>query len=81
MLAYANAGVDTNGSQFFITLAPEPGLDPTASASYTIFGKVTTGMDVIQKMGALPTTPNAQGERSVPTQPVYIDSITIDEKA
>jgi cyclophilin family peptidyl-prolyl cis-trans isomerase len=80
MLAYANAGVDTNGSQFFITLAPEPALDPTASASYTIFGKVTKGMDVVQKMGALPTTDNGQGELSVPTQPVYIDSVTIDEK-
>jgi cyclophilin family peptidyl-prolyl cis-trans isomerase len=80
MLAYANSGIDTNGSQFFITLAPEPGLDPTPTASYTIFGKVTKGMDVAQKMGALPTTDNGQGELSVPTQPVYIDSVTIDEK-
>ena len=80
ILAYANSGVDTNGSQFFITLAATPALDPTADASYTIFGKVTKGMDVIQKMGALPTTADAQGEQSVPTQPVYIDSITIDEK-
>jgi len=80
MLAYANSGVDTNGSQFFITLAPATGLDPTPSASYTIFGKVTKGMDVAQKMGALPTTDNGQGELSVPTQPVYIDSVTIDEK-
>ena len=80
MLAYANSGVDTNGSQFFITLAPATGLDPTPSASYTIFGKVTKGMDVAQKMGALPTSDNGQGELSVPTQPVYIDSVTIDEK-
>lgn len=80
MLAYANSGVDTNGSQFFITLAPEPALDPTASASFTIFGKVTKGMDVLQKMGAQPTADNGQGELSVPTQPVYIDSVTIDEK-
>jgi cyclophilin family peptidyl-prolyl cis-trans isomerase len=80
MLAYANSGVDTNGSQFFITLSPQTALDPTPSASYTIFGKVTKGMDVLQKMGALPTTADAQGALSVPTQPVYIDSITIDEK-
>ena len=75
ILAYANSGPDTNGSQFFITLAPAPNLDPTADASYTIFGRVTKGMDVVQHIGALPT------EGSAPTQPVYIDSITIDERA
>jgi cyclophilin family peptidyl-prolyl cis-trans isomerase len=81
MLAYANSGVDTNGSQFFITLAPQPGLDPTADASYTIFGKVTKGMDVVQKMGAVPVSdPTGSGQASTPTQPVYIDSVTIDEK-
>jgi len=80
MLAYANSGVDTNGSQFFITLAPLPALDPTADASYTIFGKVTKGMDVVQKMGAVPVSdPTGSGQASTPTQPVYIDSVTIDE--
>ena len=76
VLAYANSGPDTNGSQFFITLGPKPELDPTPDTSYTIFGKVTGGMDVVQTMGALPTT----GDAGTPTQPVYIDSITIDEK-
>jgi cyclophilin family peptidyl-prolyl cis-trans isomerase len=75
ILAYANSGNDTNGSQFFITLGPQPDLDPTPSASYTIFGKVTKGMDVVQHIGALPT------EAGAPTQPVYIDSITVDERA
>jgi peptidyl-prolyl cis-trans isomerase B (cyclophilin B) len=75
ILAYANSGNDTNGSQFFITLGPQPDLDPTPSASYTIFGKVTKGMDVVQHIGALPT------EADAPTQPVYIDSITVDERA
>jgi cyclophilin family peptidyl-prolyl cis-trans isomerase len=75
ILAYANSGNDTNGSQFFITLAPQPDLDATPSASYTIFGKVTKGMDVVHHIGALPTN------GSSPTQPVYIDSITIDERS
>ncbi|MEO8292573.1 MAG: peptidylprolyl isomerase [Actinomycetota bacterium] len=78
ILAYANSGPDTNGSQFFITLGPAPNLDPTKTASYTIFGKVTKGMDIVQRIGALPTTaPAGSTEASVPTQPVYIDSITI----
>jgi peptidyl-prolyl cis-trans isomerase B (cyclophilin B) len=81
ILAYANSGPDTNGSQFFITLAPAPNLDPTADASFTIFGRVTKGMDVVQHIGALPTTaPAGSPEASVPTRPVYIDSITIDER-
>jgi cyclophilin family peptidyl-prolyl cis-trans isomerase len=82
ILAYANSGNDTNGSQFFITLAPRPDLDATPSASYTIFGKVTKGMDVVQHIGTLPTTaPAGSTEASTPTQPVYIDSITIDERS
>ena len=81
ILAYANSGPDTNGSQFFITLGPTPALDPTPDTSYTIFGKVTKGMDVVQRMGALPTTdPDGDGEASAPTQPVYIESITVDER-
>jgi cyclophilin family peptidyl-prolyl cis-trans isomerase len=79
LLAYANSGADTNGSQFFITLAPTPQLDPSASQSFTIFGKVIKGLDVVQKIGAIPGTPNPgiQGENSVPTQTVYIESVTI----
>lgn len=47
ILAMANRGPDTNGSQFYITLAPTPHLD----GGYTIFGKITSGMDTIQNIG------------------------------
>jgi cyclophilin family peptidyl-prolyl cis-trans isomerase len=46
IVAMANAGPDTNGSQFFIMLADKSTLPP----SYTIFGQVTTGMDVVDKI-------------------------------
>ncbi len=53
LLAMANAGPDTNGSQFFITYGPAPQLDakdPTKEANYTIFGEVISGMDVARKL-------------------------------
>jgi peptidylprolyl isomerase len=77
IVAYAHASTGGNGSQFFVTLAPAPNLDPPQK--YTIFGKVSSGQKVVDRIGALPTTPNAQGEQSTPVQPVYIDSVTIHE--
>lgn len=79
ILAYANSGPDTNGSQFFITLAPTPQLDPTPQQSFTIFGRVVKGLDVVQKIGKIPGTPNPgiPGENSVPTKAVYIEKVTI----
>ena len=70
-LAMANAGSDTNGSQFFITLTDLRG---SLEKKYTIFGQVTSGFDVVQKIGDVPQ------RYSSPVKDVLIDSITIAEK-
>jgi cyclophilin family peptidyl-prolyl cis-trans isomerase len=77
-LAMANTGQPNTGSaQFFITL-----VDATSSLSktYTIFGVVTTGFDVVTKIGGLPVKANIVGELSSPTVDVHIDTVTITEQ-
>lgn len=78
-LAMANSGPNTNGSQFFICLSD---LRTQLAKNYTIFGIVTSGMDVVQTIAATPVkaNPNMGGEVSSPTQDVHMISVTITEK-
>ncbi len=74
-LAMANAGPNTNGSQFFICLT---NLTGTLQKNYTIFGQVTSGMDVVLKIGDVPVKVGNEPTPSVPTVDVHIITVTID---
>lgn len=74
-IAMANAGPNTNGSQFFIMHADYP-LPP----NYVIFGKTTKGIEVVDKIAAAQTTMGGDGAMSKPVNPVKITSIEIIEK-
>jgi len=69
ILAMANAGPNTNGSQFFVMHA-DYGLPP----NYTIFGRLTGGENVLDAIATAPT-----GAQDRPTQPVTINKVTISE--
>jgi cyclophilin family peptidyl-prolyl cis-trans isomerase len=67
VVAMANAGPNTNGSQFFIMLQDTP-----LPHAYTIFGKVVSGQDVVDAIGNLPTDSNDR-----PLNPPVIESVTV----
>lgn len=80
IVAMANAGPDTNGSQFFICTGDDS-RNLNQTPNYTIFGKVTEGMDVVDAIAATPVEANPySGEPSSPTEKVHIKEIKITEK-
>lgn len=73
VVAMANSGPNTNGSQFFIVHNRDVGLPP----NYTIFGQVSSGMDVVDAIAGAPTNPG--GEGSSPVAPARIEKVEITE--
>ena len=73
IVAMANSGPDTNGSQSFIVHGANAGLPP----AFTIFGQVALGMDTVDKLANTPVRPSVTGELSVPTETLLIQSVEI----
>ncbi len=70
VLSMANRGPNTNGGQFFITLAPTPWLDN----KHSIFGEIVSGLEVVERIGGTPTS--QPGDR--PLKPIAVHSVKIE---
>lgn len=80
VVAMANAGQNTNGSQFFIGSGPNVA-SLNQNPNYTIFGQVDGGMDVVEKkIASVKVGPSSSGEQSTPLDSVYMKSVEILEK-
>ncbi len=77
IVAMANAGPDTNGSQFFIVHGANVDLDP----NYTIFGQVVEGIDTVDVLANTPVSRSPRGELSVPTEVLRIETVEISESS
>ncbi|TNJ68134.1 peptidylprolyl isomerase [Paenibacillus hemerocallicola] len=81
IVAMANTGAkNSGGSQFFICTGADCAASLNPRPNYTIFGQVTSGMEVVQKIAATPVKASPTGEPSVPTKEVKINKIDINEK-
>ena len=74
-VAMANAGPNTNGSQFFIMHQDYP-----LPKNYVIFGQVVEGLDVVDKIAAAETKSGMSNEKSTPVNPVKIENVEINEE-
>ncbi len=79
IVAMANSGSNTNGSQFFICTGTDA-KSLNNYPNYTQFGQVVEGMDIVQKIASVPVGPGNPGENSRPTNPPVINKITITQQ-